>query len=160
MTYAAGQLVAGAGGAVAVASLQAGAVQSIPATEWASFAARYQQYRVRSVQIRYTPSLNVSTALVFDGRIFLSDFLGTATPATVAQILADERGTIKTAMKDWTFTANWARNPNAKLWNPTTAIVPAQNEYAIAYGALADFAANQPLGQLTYQWVVEFRGSQ
>lgn len=149
-----------AGGAIAVTSFPASAVQALPATEWASFAARYQQFRVRSVTLKFVPANNVSIAGVGDGRVFVSDYIGTAVPTTAAQVLADEHCRIKTAMKPWQFTTTWKRNPNAKLWNPTSAALPVANNYSIVIASPVDFAAAQPIGFITYHWVVEFRGSQ
>jgi len=160
MTFPEAGFNATAGGAIAVTSVDTTAVQSTPATEWASFAARYQQYRVRSVSIHFTPA-NVSTFTgVGCGRIFVSDYIGTSVPGTAVQVLADERCQIHDNMREWSFTSSHARNPNADLWNPTSAIIPAANSYAIVLASPADYAATQAIGFITVRWLVELRGSQ
>jgi len=160
MSFPEAGFTASAGGAIVVTSVDTTAVQSTPATEWASFAARYQQYRVRSVMLKFTPA-NVSTFTgVGCGRIFVADYIGTSVPATAAQVLSDERSRIHDNMKEWTFVTTHVRNPNADLWNPTSAIIPAANSYAIVLASPADYGATQAIGFLTVRWMVELRGSQ
>jgi len=160
MTFPEAGFNASAGGAIAVTSISSSAVQSTPATEWASFAARYQQYRIRSVIVKFTPANVSSFTGIGCGRIFASDYIGTSVPATAVQVLADERCRIHDNMKEWSFTTTHARNPNADLWNPTTAVIPAANTYSFVMASPADYAAAQPIGFLTVRWIVELRGSQ
>jgi hypothetical protein len=169
LTYQAGTQSSTAGGVIAVTTaIGAALVQSAPAAEWASFAARFQQYRVRSVRLILepafpgsgTPTVSVNTA---HSTLYVSDFIGTSAPTTAAQILSDEGAVILNTSKRVDFTVDWARNPNAKLWNPTSAALPAANSFSIAF-ASDSVAANLPASIVMYsttvEWVVEFRGSQ
>jgi hypothetical protein len=161
MTFPSQGVSAAAGGGLAVSLFaSASQVQSLPATEWASYAARYQQYRVKSVRIVWTPVYNVSTSTIFDSPIYFADAIGTSAPTTVAQVLADERAVIKEIMKRFEFIATSARNPNMSLWNPTNAALPVANNVSI-YGAMDNnVGATQRLCSYNTEWLVEFRGSQ
>jgi len=96
--------------------------------------------------------------------MYLADFIGTSAPASAAQVLADERAVQTSTAKDWSFTTSWDKNPNARLWDPTTAVVPAANSYSVALAtnlSLAFTAALQAnLYSLAIVFDVEFRGSQ
>lgn len=169
MTLPGGAIPTTAGAIVAVNTGTTSAlVQSAPATEFASFAARYQQYRVRQIRLRLSPvypanGTPLAAGNVGHSQMYVSDYIGTSVPGTAAQILADEGGTAHPTNRVITFTATWAKNPNAKLWNPTNAAVPAANLFGIS------FASNPTAGLMVAacnyfvsdtEWIVEFRGSQ
>jgi len=160
LTLPGGVISSGAGGAIAVTTQPSGSVQSDPATEWASFAARYQQYRVRAFRIVNCPVNTVNTATINHGQLFISDSLGSSTPGSAAQILSDERAVIVSTAEKWVYVADWSRNPNAKLWNPTSAIIPTANTYSISLGSTATLSVNTPYLNVSYEYMVEFRGSQ
>lgn len=171
LTLPLGTVVSTAGGVIAVdTTTDTTQVQTAPASEWASFAARYQQYRVRAVTLILTPAYPASGSPVAGvspqgahSALYVGDFIGTSVPASAAQILSDEGSVVLSTCKDVRYTVTWARNPNAKLWAPTTGAVPAANSYGVA------FASNATAGTLaisaayytrTIVWDVEFRGSQ
>jgi hypothetical protein len=142
-------------------------VESDPATEWSSFAARYQQYRVKALSVTVymlDPVGYAATPFVF------SDYIGTATPSSATQILSDERSVIRApggqqGSTMFVYETDWSRNPNAKLWNPTSAAVPSANVYGIAFAshplASATTGGSAVLHFITTTaWLVEFRGSQ
>jgi hypothetical protein len=144
-------------------------VQSAPATEWASFAARYQQYRVRRVRVRACPVFPVNDGpdgiAVSTGHssLYVSDFIGTSVPGSAAQVLADEGAKALCTYKPFVYETTWARNPNAKLWNPTSAVIPAANSYGIAWASSTNatmMAASAPYISYDVEWEVEFRGAQ
>lgn len=154
-----------AGGVILVNSTTTAAlVQSQPAAEWASFAARYQQFRVRSVSIRMVPAFTDSQNLVVNqSQLYVADFIGTAAPTTAAQVLSDERSLMLGTHREFSFTCSWVRNPNAKLWNPTSAALPAANSFGIAFASSTVaglLAASVVHYTFDVVWVVEFRGSQ
>jgi len=169
LSFPNGAIASTAGGLIAVnTQFTAALVQSAPASEWASFAARYQQYRVRSVRLVLEPMFPgsgtpVALAQTGHGALFVSDFIGTAAPTTSAQILSDEGSVMINTSKKVDFTVDWARNPNAKLWNPTSAALPAANGYGIAFASDSVFAslvASAVYYTSIVEWIVEFRGSQ
>jgi hypothetical protein len=166
MTVPAGQISSTAGGIITVSSFTAASVQSGPASEWASFAARYQQYRVRSVTMvmepRFPGSGTPVTTSGSHGALYVSDFIGSATPSSAAQVLSDERSVVANTSKRIVFTVDWVRNPNAKLWNPTSAALPTANSFGIAVAgdSQSTLAASTAYFDVNVIWEVELRGSQ
>jgi hypothetical protein len=156
-----------AGGIIPVTTYDAGLVQSVPASEWASFAARYQQFRVRSLQMILEPRYPFTTAApsgggTGHGALYASDYIGTATPGSAAQILSDEGSLVTNTCKRVVFTVDWMRNPNAKLWNPTSAALPSANTYGVAVSSSPNsvMAVSTAFYDVQLEWIVEFRGSQ
>lgn len=143
-------------------------VQSAPATEWASFAARYQQFRVRQVRVRMMPvspgNNGASPGANFGhSQLYVADYIGASVPASAAQVLSDERCAVVSTCKGFTFVSTWAKNPNAKLWNPTSAAIPAANVMGIAWASNTNatvMTASVPYFAYDVEWIVEFRGSQ
>jgi hypothetical protein len=169
-------LTTGAGGTFPVTSFTSSEVQSLPATEWNAFSARYQQYRVRSVKIKLFPVMNfvdisdTSAAPLLAGTAWpicvASDYIGVSVPASATQCLSDEGSKQFYAHDHFTYTADWSRNPNARLWNPTSAAQPTANQFAIAVACLSAFTVSSvaQTGCIVFvgnvEWIVEFRGSQ
>jgi len=134
------------------------------ATEWSSFAARYQQFRVRRIILVYKAltKYNAAASANLHDTIAVGEFLGTSVPTTYAQIVSDEKGQVFGTNQDIRFEADWSRNPNAKLWAPTSATLPSQNRFAIVYGSGGNVVLNN--GVVYYAGVqyidVELRGAQ
>lgn len=167
MTLSSQSIATTAGSIIAVTtSVTSSLVQSAPAAEWASFAARYQQYRVKSVRIRCSPCFPAcSTPAVGTGhsQLYVSDYIGTGAPTSAAQVLSDESSSCHSTSKSVSYTASSRRNPNALLWNPTTAAIPAANQFGISWASstvATMMAAATPYFSYDVEWVVEFRGSQ
>jgi hypothetical protein len=163
MTLSANTLATGAGTVIPVTALSSAQVQSNPAAEWASFASRYQQYRVRSIRVRGKAinPVNTTTPLVHSV-LFRADFIGNATPATAAQVLSDENARECATHTSFEDVVTWVRNPNAKLWNPTTAAIPVANTFSwvCASPPAPVLTGTTTYYALVYEWEVEFRGSQ
>jgi len=161
-TLQGGILNTGAGVVIAVTSINASQVQSAPAAEWASFAARYQQYRVRSLRVFAKATNPVELAALTHSVIFVSDHIGSAAPTTSAQVLSDESVKIIATHRDFEYVVTWSRNPNAKLWNPTSAALPGANDFSISFAtpATPPLTTATTYYSVTYEWDVEFRGSQ
>lgn len=162
MTVPALVISSSAGGAIAVKSYASGLVQSTPASEWASFAARYQQYRVRRFRVvGKATHPTVDTVATSHSALYIGDYIGSATPGSSAQVLSDESVKENATWQNFSYEATWNRNPNAKLWNPTSAVVPTANEYSIVLAS----ADSNLASAITYysaflEFEVEFRGSQ
>jgi hypothetical protein len=157
------QLSTSAGGVIPVVSYTAALVQSNPAAEWASFAARYQQFRVKGISITLMPYYTeyYYTVGTFCPNLAIGDYLGTAVPATLQQVLSDENTVLRNGNHVFTHAITWARNPNAKLWNPTSAALPAANNYAICLASLNAIGQNSlAMFSIVIEWDVEFRGAQ
>lgn len=157
-----GSLATGAGTSIAVDTFTSGYVQSAPATEWASFAARYQQYRVREVRLTLKTTQPVQTASVSHSQLYMGDHLGSSVPSTPEQLLSDENVKVVATYKDARYVATWAKNPNARLWNPTSAVIPTANQFAISVATPASPALTTATTYYGYvvEWLVELRGSQ
>jgi hypothetical protein len=165
MTLSGGTLATGAGTVIAISAastITSSGCQSAPAAEWASFAARYQQYRVRAIRVRGKAINPVETATIVHSVLFRADYIGSSGPATAAQVLSDERAQENCTCKDFSHTVTWIRNPNARLWNPTGAAIPAANQFAwvAATPATPPLLTGTTYYALVVEWEVEFRGSQ
>jgi len=166
MTIPSGSISTTAGGLVAVATYSSSLVQSTSATEWASFAARYQQYRVRRMRMSRIAIWNVTQSggdQMGQATMYDSDWIGTSVPTSAAQVLADEKATISGSCQDRRLSVTWERNPNAKLWNPTSASIPAANQFGLAL-ASGTTGAVLPSSAVVFTYSLEFdvelRGSQ
>lgn len=162
MTLSNNALATNAGTAIPITSVTSGSVQSDPAAEWASFAARYQQYRVRAIRVTGKAVNPVQSATIVHSALYRGDYIGSSVPGSAAQVLSDEGVKTNGTDRDFTHVVTWKRNPNARLWNSTSAVIPTANQFAWV-------AASPPAPPLTtattyyalvIEWEVEFRGSQ
>jgi hypothetical protein len=155
-------LATGAGTVIPITSVSSTGCQTAPATEWASFASRYQQYRVRAIRVTGKTVQPVQTATVSHSVLYRGDYIGGSVPGTAAQVLSDERVKFVGTDKDFTDVVTWKKNPNAKLWNPTSAAIPSANVFSwvCASPALPALTTATTYYALVLEWEVEFRGSQ
>jgi len=151
---------------IPVTTFTAAQVQSAPASEWASFAARYQQFRVEFVRLILEPvfvsSAAPNNADLGHGSLYVADYIGTAAPGSPAQVLSDEGAIVTSTARRLDARTTWRRNPNAKLWNPTGAALPVANSFGIAVATSPALAleATTTYYTVTQEWLVQFRGSQ
>jgi hypothetical protein len=155
-----GVLATGAGTVIPVTSVSSNTVGT--ASEWASFAARYQEYRVRAIRVIGKAIQPVQTATIFHGVLYRGDYINASTPATLAQVLSDENVKENATNKDFRDIVTWKGNPNAKLWNPTSAAIPTANQYSwvAASASTPALTTATTYFALVQEWEVEFRGSQ
>jgi hypothetical protein len=154
-----------AGNIIAVTTYSSSLVQSQPASEWASFAARYQQYRVLAMRFSGVSLQNTNTTQVSPqglDAIYSGDFIGTSVPTTAAQVLSDENAKLSASYRDLIVSASNHRNPNSMLWNPTSAAIPAANAFGVALcsATTASLPASLVIYAAIIEFQVEFRGSQ
>jgi hypothetical protein len=148
-------------GATYIASYMA---QSIPATEWSSFAARYQEYRVKEIVVTVYPYYNVSqqgvTGAVPLDIYVLFDFLAGNTPSSITGAIADERAVVQSSgQPSFSYTTTWDKNPNAKLWTTTSSPVPTSSTFGIGIYPITTTGTAGAYALLV-QWLVELRSSQ
>jgi hypothetical protein len=162
MTISGDSLVTGAGTSIPITSVGSGGVQSAPASEFASFAARYQQYRVRAIRVRGKATQPIQSTAITHSILYRGDFIGASVPSTAAQVLSDENVREVATCKDFTDIVTWSRNPNAKLWNPTSAVIPTANQFAwvCASPAIPALTTATTYYALSIEYEVELRGSQ
>jgi len=150
-------------GLVVVTTLLNSLVTSLGA-QWVDYSARWQQYRIEEMKITFSPRFPVNTGMALNlghASIFCSDFLGTNLPTTVLHIKADENSRKYGSWYEWEYVVDMKRKPNALLWSPTTAAIPAANAYGIAI-ASSDLVNQLPvsigIGQYFLSWKVHFMG--
>jgi hypothetical protein len=165
MTLSGQTLATGAGTVIPLTVVSTSTTEGTSQTssaEWASFSARYQQYRVRAIRVTGKATQPVQTATVSHSDLYRADFIGTSGPATAAQVFSDEDVKTNATYRDFTHVVTWKKNPNAKLWNPTSATVPAANSYSWVCASPATPALTTATTYYAYtvEWEVEFRGSQ
>lgn len=156
-------LATGAGTTIPVTSITSAQVQSTPATEWSSFAARYQQYRVKSLKVIGKAINPVQSATISHSTLYMGDYISNSSaPASAAQVLADESIKIVGTDEDFTYLITWSGNPNAKLWTATVGTPAGANQYAFvcASPATPPLTTATTYYSLVVEWIVEFRGSQ
>jgi len=151
-----------AGGVIAITSWSSTAVQTFAATEWSSFAARYQQYRVRKIHLVVEPCRPVQDTTGSCSELLCADFIGTSTPSSAAQVVSDERVRSNSTARPVRHVVTWGRNPNAKLWNPTSAAIPAANTFSLVFCSPTSPSLGVSLTIMTgyLEFEVELRGSQ
>jgi len=156
-------------------------VFNVPFDGFASAAALFQEYRVRSLGLRiirgytscpaYVSSIvGGATATVPFGTVaFLANdyFMvgktqGAFAPSTIAQVRQLDGLSILPVFGDRveTFSLDWRDFPNAKLWSDTTAVIPTVNQmgYVIAGSGAGALANGQTDVLLIYSYaIVEFR---
>lgn len=161
ITLQAQTLATGAGTVIPVTTVTTSGAQGAGA-EFASFAARYQQYRVRAIRVTGEATQPVQTATVSQSSLYRGDYIGTAAPGSAAQVFSDERVKVCGTCKNFRDTVTWKRNPNARLWNPTSAGIPAANQFAwvCASPTAPALTTGTTYYSYTVEWEVEFRGSQ
>jgi hypothetical protein len=106
------------------------------ATEFGSLAARYQEYRVLAMRVKWRPRFgqaNESCAVVESGMPVGCTYTNTA-PTTVAGILASDGFRVSNSVqKHLDMEVGWEMNPNAKLWTQSVgAAIPVLNSYGIS----------------------------
>lgn len=162
MTYQTQVTSSGAG--AAIISINSGDVRANPAVEWASFAARYTDYRVLAMKLTYLPryktAVNDGTNTLYaaGAGVTWTDPAGSVVVTTVAQGYALESSKLcdgctrfKVAMR--------ATQVEHMMFNSTGVTIPAANNMRLGFviGALDNSTL---YGNYFVEWVVELRGSQ
>ncbi len=105
------------------------------ATEFASLAARYQEFRVLALKLLWVPRFgqaNESCAVAESGMPIGAAFVGGVAPSSVAAILACDGAKIaKTVCKQLVIEADYKLNQNALLWSPASSSPAAANQFGI-----------------------------
>lgn len=139
-----------------------------PSGSWASYAARYGQYRVREMAIHCKPTLKTNSCIGVApynllSVMYFSEFQSTNIPTSAGVICADSKFKQFSTGSSFTYKANWDRNPNAKLWSPTNAAIPVDRRYGIAYCSHTNvnlLPVNTILYCFTMEFIVEFADPQ
>jgi hypothetical protein len=162
MTFVGNVLATGAGTVIPITSVTSSMVGTVPAIEWTSFSNRYQQYRVRAIRIQGKATNPVQSATIVHSDLFRGDYIGSAVPANATQVFGDERVKVNATAKDFHDVVTWKGNPNARLWNPTSAAIPVANQFSwvCASPTTPPLTTATTYYAYTIEWEVELRGSQ
>jgi hypothetical protein len=87
--------------------------------------------------------------------LYFSDFQSTNIPTTSGQICADSHFRQFSTRESFTYSTSWDRNPNAKLWAPTSAAIPATQRYGIAFCSHTNVNL-LPINTIIYCFTMEF----
>jgi len=154
-------LSSNAGGSIPITAFTTDTVRSNPATEWASFAARYQAYRVRAMRVQFIATHpTVDAVATSHAALIVSDSTQGQTPTSTGQVFADERSIVRETFRRFSYTTDWSRNPNAKLWNPTNAAIPVANQFQVNVITLGTLANSTLYYELIFEFDVELKASQ
>jgi hypothetical protein len=166
MTFAS-TATAGAGtGVISPAAISNAQVQSLPATEWVSYANRFKLYRVKKIKYNAFPvSTNTSqfAGANVSSCLFACDWAVSA-PSTASEILAEERCTLHPTVGRQAVvkTITFEKNPNAKLWTDTGSAIVADRQFGIALCSHPTIIITQPatatlIFAVVIEWIVEFK---
>jgi len=125
-------------------------------TEWASFAARYEEFRVLSLKVHFIPLFQVNTATTQLGVGAIGSTRDVAlTPTTVAQVAALADSQYTNLAKAWTKTVR-ASDIEELVYTPTNAPGGvAVTSVAVAFNNLLPVAAQ--MGLVTVEFLTEFK---
>jgi hypothetical protein len=126
-------------------------------TEWASFAARYREYRVLAVEIKWIPSIVVNTAAIVGGPLYIALNKGGAlgTPTSKGQVFALANAKVHMNYKPWTYVIRPDDYTDLDVGSTAT---PA-SEFSFLFFASA-YTASTSYGDLAVEWVVQFSSRQ
>jgi len=103
------------------------------ATEFASMAARYQEYRVLAVRVKWRPHYSQQSD-PDSGLPMCAVFTAASAPTTVLAFAASDGFEVSKAFsKAMDRTVTWSMNPNAKLWCDRGSSIPSANAFGVAF---------------------------
>ncbi len=133
-------------------------------TEFASLAARYQEFRVLAVKLLWCPRFgqaNESCAVAESGQPIAAAFTGGVAPSSVAAIFACDGFKVASGVsKHLEITADHKLNPNALFWVPATSSPAAANQFGVIVrhpGVCPANLNNQNCVDYYAEFVVEWR---
>jgi hypothetical protein len=137
-------------------------------SDFASFAARYTQFRVRAVRMRMYPLVDANTAVTAGG--------GAVTPHPTAIAMAAYKSNLSYGTYSSVCTGNnakifqgrercieysidWSNYPDAKFWSASNAAIPTDQVYGFQYqdsGTAPASAVSTTYYRTVLDWIVEF----
>lgn len=126
--------------------LGSGAGTSLPVTpyysnsvtsciEWGSYAARFQEFRVKAVHIRAIPKFPQAYSGVAHSVVAWAHQENNTSAITAASILAADGVRVGSTTKAIVLTTTWSENNNAKLWTAIATTLPAANVFGMVIGS-------------------------
>jgi len=166
-TFAGGTISTTAGNLLALNTCSNDTVRTIGSPEFASYSARFMEFRVRRVTNRYMPTWAFSNVFGNDashnhGVVYAGTFYGGAAPANGQGLLSSTGGKACTSCKEIVIQADWNQFPNGKLWTPIGSAINAANVYGVGICgpvlASSTFVASTDYFNVVNEWDVEFCG--
>jgi len=103
------------------------------ATEFASMAARYQEYRVLAIRVKWRPHYSQQSD-PDSGLPMSAVFTAATAPTTVLAFAASDGFEVSKAFcKAMDRTIEWSMNPNARLWCDRGSSIPPANAFGVAF---------------------------
>lgn len=127
------------------------------ANEWASFAARYREYRVVAVEVEYVPYATVNLSTIVGAPLVVAQNKAAAlgTPASYAQVYSMGKPKVKHVFKPFSFTIVADDLTDLDMGGTAT---PASEFSFVFY---ADGLSNSILyGRWFFKWLVQFSSVQ
>lgn len=135
------------------------------ALEWANLSSEWMEYRVHAMKIQVCPRIrdntDIGAGLFYPGTLVSGKYFAGSGASTVANVFAEDGGSIH---PEWTVAqkiATWESNPNARLWTACNAAITGLNAFGIQFRGTANASAALN-GLVTHdvfiEYDVEFRG--
>jgi len=102
-----------------------------------TFSQNFQQYRVRRLIMRLTPTTTNATSSTgpFQGSLLISRFWGNLVPANVNGIVDDPLHHNISTLEEHTIETNYMGFPDGQLWTATNAVVTGGYQYGFAFAS-------------------------
>lgn len=126
-------------------------------TEWASFAARYREYRVLAVEIEWMPYHVANTTAITVGPLYIGlNKAGTlGTPTSKSQVFALAASDVKHTARKWRFVI---RPDDYTDLDVGSTALPSSEFSFLLYGN--GFSISATYGDIAMRWVVQFSARQ
>jgi hypothetical protein len=137
-------------------------------SDFASFQARYLQFRVRAMRMRLVPLVDVTTAVTAGGGavtphptcLAFAAYRGGNTYTSFASVLTGASGKFFNGRERVIeYIADWKANPDAKLWCDTNAAIPVEQRFGVQFqdtGTAPASSANTAYYRMVTDYDVEF----
>jgi len=154
-------IVSSAGGAISLASKNADGVRSAPA--WANISQEFENFRVRQIRMRFTPSTVNATSSTgpYQGMIMVGRW-AQLVPAAQSNLEQKADTAYHSTLEEFEYDANFLGIPELQEWIPVGTAVSAAQTYGIAYMTPAStsvLAVSSDIFSLRLQFEVEFKKS-
>lgn len=135
------------------------------ALEWSNLSSEWMEYRVHVMKVQVVPrerdNTDIGTGGFYPGTIVSGKYFAGSGASTVANVFAEDGGSIHPEWTVATKIATWESNPNAKLWTACNAAITGLNAFGVQFRGTAT-AAVALNGVVTHdvfiEYDVEFRG--
>lgn len=156
LTTVNGSISTGVTGLIAPGNIASAGVTGT--NEWASYAARFTNYRVRSIEVQGRPNLPVNTTAIGMTQMYICPFVGGAVPVLAATIWSNPEAKFFGTHKSFGIKTIIPKIMlDAKLFTSVSAAIPAGDQFGLAFiGSTSTGAVSTPMWQTSAIWEAEF----